>query len=432
MKPAETDVLIVGGGLTGLTLGHFLAREGVPHGLLEAEARPGGVVRSGRVDGSLLEWGPQRTRLTAPISALIDELGIRDEVIVAPPGLPLHVYHGGRLREVPFSPLGFLRSDILSPGAKLRVLKEPWTGGARAGESVAEYFVRKIGRDAYEHLVGPLYGGLYGSDPADMLVDLSLGHVLREFGIERSLLLPLLRRGGSIRPPPACSFRDGMQTLPDALHRRNRENVRLGTAARELRPVGAGWEVRTDHGEIRARAVVLTAPSRATAGLRRGVAPAAAAAIGGLVYNPLAVVHLRADTDLVGLGYQVSLREPLATRGVTFNDSLFGRTGVYTVYLGGAKSPEVVGWPDERIVETAIREFHEATGFRSEALALEREAMPAWDRSWSALEEMGPLPEGLVIAANWESRPGIPGRIAQTLRLAKRLAGGAGRSVAAA
>jgi protoporphyrinogen/coproporphyrinogen III oxidase len=430
MMSEETGVAIVGGGLTGLTLAHFLARAGVPHVVLEGSDRPGGVVRTGRVDGSLLEWGPQRSRLTASISALIEDLGIADEVITAPESLPLFVFHGGKLRRVPFSAADFLRSDILSARAKARVLMEPLTGGSRAGESVAEYFVRKIGSDAYEHLVGPLYGGLYGSDPADMLVDLSLGHVLREFGIERSLLLPLLATGGSIRPPAACSFREGMQTLPDALYRKHRESIRLETPAHELRSTSAGWEIRTDHGTVRAQNVVLTAPARDTARILAGVAPDAASRIARLVYNPLAVVHLRAETDLVGLGYQVSLRENLATRGVTFNDSLFGRTGVYTVYLGGAKAPEVVGWSDERIAARAVAEFRDATGFDAETLSVEREAMPAWDRSWQALRGMESLPGGLHIAANWESRPGIPGRLAQTKRLAAHLAGHDSRSAA--
>src|SRR5690242_7776410 len=56
-------IAIIGGGLTGLALGHQLTRLGVPHLVLEAEDRPGGVIRSGRVEGHLLEWGPQRTRL---------------------------------------------------------------------------------------------------------------------------------------------------------------------------------------------------------------------------------------------------------------------------------------------------------------------------------------------------------------------------------
>jgi hypothetical protein len=78
---------------------------------MEAEARVGGVMRSGRVQGHLLEWGPQRTRLTGPLQALVEELELSSSVVMAPAGLPLLVYAAGRLREVSFSLGGLLRDQ---------------------------------------------------------------------------------------------------------------------------------------------------------------------------------------------------------------------------------------------------------------------------------------------------------------------------------
>ncbi len=238
----DTGVVIVGGGITGLALAHELRRRGPAHVVLESDARAGGVIRSDFVDGHLLERGPQRTRLTAGIRALISELALEGEIITAPAGLPLYVYRHGKLRQVPFNAADFLRSSIVPFSGKLRLLAEPLTAPARTDETVAEYFTRKVGRDLYEAVLGPLYGGLYASDPAEMIVGLSLGHVLKEFGIRRSLLLPLLRRGGKIDPPAACSFRLGLGTLPQALFEANRENVRLSTNVTSISRRG-GWEV---------------------------------------------------------------------------------------------------------------------------------------------------------------------------------------------
>jgi oxygen-dependent protoporphyrinogen oxidase len=414
-------IAIVGGGLTGLALGWHLARRGVEHVVLEASDRPGGVIRSEWVEGHLLEWGPQRTRLGGLVGEIVAELGIGDEVITAPPGLPLFVHRRGKLRRVPFSAGDFLRSDVVGWGAKLRLLAEPLTGGPRPGEDVARYLSRKVGRELYENMLGPLYGGLYASDPADMLVDLSLGHVLREFGIGRSLLLPLLRRGGRLSPPPACSFREGLWTLPAALFRADRESVRLDSPVHRITGRRGDFVLETAAGEVRAGEVVVTAPAGAAARMLEALAPDAAARIATLRYNPLAVVHLHAETGLRGLGYQVSFAERLVTRGVTFNDSLFGRHGVYTAYLGGAKAPKAVARPDDELAETAVREFRLVTGRDARPLSVRREHMPAWDASWRALQGLS-LPPGLHLAANWESRPGIPGRLAQ----AKRLGGGLG------
>lgn len=414
----KTRIAIVGGGITGLALAHELSRAGLPHVVLEASDRPGGVIRSARVEGHLLEWGPQRTRLTTSIRALVERLDLSSRIVTAPIDLPLFVHGSGKLRRVPLSVRAFLGSDIVPLSAKLALLREPLTGAARDDESVADFFTRKLGRSIYENIAGPLYGGLYASDPADMIVGLSLRHVLREFRIGRSLLIPLLRRGGGVNPPPAISFDEGMATLPRALHAVNRSNVVLSTPVHTVTRSGHRWRLEHRGGQLEADRLVLTTPASATARLLRSAAPDAAKAIGGLVYNPLAVVHLHATTDLRGLGYQVSLGERMATRGVTFNDSLFGRRGVYTAYLGGARSPDVVEWSDEEISRVAKREFRQVTGFDARVLNVAREAMPAWDRSWTALAGIT-LPAGIVLAANWESRPGIPGRLAQAERLAR-------------
>jgi protoporphyrinogen/coproporphyrinogen III oxidase len=414
-----TGVAVVGAGMTGLALGYHLSRAAVPHVVFEGSPRVGGVVRSGRVDGHLLEWGPQRTRLTAGVRELVDALGLHDQVITARPDLPLYVLRAGKLRQVPFSAPHFLRSDIVRFRDKLPLLLEPLRHGAVPEETVADYFTRKLGRGLYENLAGPLYGGLYASDPADMLVGLSLGHVLSEFGIGRSLILALLRRGGSIRPPAACSFIEGMEAFPRALYAANEANVRLAAPVNAVRREGSRWRVEWAGGLLEAERVVVTTPAAAAARLLAEFR--AASSLSHLRYNPLAVVHLHAETALEGLGYQVGLAESLITRGVTFNDSLFGRRGVYTAYLGGARSRAAVEWRDEDLAEVAVREFEQATGFGATVLSVERETMPAWDSSWTALRGFT-APPGLRIAANWESRPGLPGRLAQAKRLASEFA----------
>lgn len=135
------------------------------------------------------------------------------------------------------------------------------------------------------------------------------------------------------------------------------------------------------------------------------------------------MVHLHAETELRGLGYQVSLAEPLVTRGVTWNDSLFGRKGVYTVYLGGAKNPWVADETEDRVSRLAIDEFRTATGYDARVLSVEQERMPAWDRTWAAIQSLE-LPQNLHLHANWQARPGIPGRLIMARRLAERLGRG--------
>ena len=97
-KRADTRMIcIVGAGLTGLALAHELAKRGVEHVVLEAADRPGGVIRSARVDGRVLDFGPQRLRMVGAMEALVSELGLEDELIYAPRSLPLYMYADGEV-----------------------------------------------------------------------------------------------------------------------------------------------------------------------------------------------------------------------------------------------------------------------------------------------------------------------------------------------
>lgn len=416
-------IIVVGGGITGLATGFELQRAGADVAVLEASDRPGGVIRSDVIDGRVLDWGPQRARMTPGLRRLVEALGLQDEVITAPSGLTLHIYKDGRLRPLPWSLGAFARSDVLSLRGKLRGLMEVATTEARPEETVSDLFTRKFGTEIYETIIGPLYGGLYASDPADMRVGLSLAHVLREFGVGRSLLLSLQRRGGKVDPPPPCSFRQGMQVLPDALAASLGSRLRTGVAADRLEPGLRGWVVRTSTGDaIQASHVVLATPASVAARLLLPFAPAAAAAIGGLRYNSLGVVHLVAETPLRGMGFKVAFSErELALTGVTFNDQLFGRPGVYTAYLGGARHPGVESMDDEELARAARRDFGITTGYDARVLSVARERMPAWDLSWQGLADID-LPDGVDVAGNWWSRPGLPGRLGEAGRLAQKLA----------
>jgi oxygen-dependent protoporphyrinogen oxidase len=414
-------IAIVGGGITGLALGWELSRRGADCVVLESGPEPGGVIRSREVEGRVLDVGPQRTRLTPAMSALVAELGLSAELVTAPPGLDLFVYTRGRLRRVPFSLVGILASDVLRPRAKLRAALEPLTGAADADERVDAFFRRKFGDEPYEVVIGPLYGGLYASDPADMEVGISLMHVLRELGVGRSLLLTLIRRGGRLSAPPVCSFRQGMQALPRALAARLGDRLRLSCPVSGLERAPDGWRLETGVGTIRAEEVVLTAPADATACIVAEAAPDAAAALRELTYNPLAVVHLDAEADLRGFGFQVSFTErDMTLRGVTFNDSLFGRRNLHTAYLGGAHRRDVTSMPDEEIAHVAVADFRRCTGHDARPLSVTRQRVPAWDVSWRALEGLRD-PAGLRFAGSWRSRPGIAGRLAEARAVAAEL-----------
>lgn len=419
---------IVGAGITGLALTHYLAERGIDSVTYEAADEPGGVIDSRVVDGRVVEVGPQRLRLTDPIEGLVDDLDLRDALLVADDDLPLYVYANGSLRIVPRSLSAFLTTGLLSPWAKLRVLAEPLTAEGDPDESVADLFARKFGQEAYENLVEPILGGTYGSDPAEMPARHALREVLELEQRRGNLLAPAAERLlGSGETPPPASFEEGLQQLPRALAGAHADRVRLRTpvvALREGTTDGVPVEL-ADGAREQFDRVVVTAPAGATAEIVADVAPDAAEALGQLEYNPLALVHLDSAADAAGFGYQVRRSEPLRTLGVSWNASLFDRDGVYTAFLGGMNDPAVLDLPEDDIGEIAAREFERVMGAEADVLHVERwpDAFPAYDDSWDALERVR-LPEEVTLATNYTARMGIPARVREAKRLARTFADG--------
>lgn len=409
-------IAIVGAGIGGLALGHYLDRAGVDYVLLEASDRPGGLVGSSVVDGLVLERGPQRARLTPPLLRLVESLGLADALVTAP-SLPLYLRADGRLHAVPLTPRQALDSSLIRWPDRARILLEPLHAGLREDETAGEFFERKFGRRLYRRLIAPLYGGLFASDPAHMPACHSLAPVLTALGVRRSVLLALARAARTPEVAPACSFGDGLQVLVDALAEAQGDRLRRCAPVRDLRRERSRTRVVLDRGDVLADQVVLTCPADAAAVLLRSLAPDTAARLERLRYNRLAVVHMRSDADLRARGYHLPLDDGLATWGVTANHAIFGRDGLYTAFLGGAKRPSVAGMDNRSVAALAVEEFELVVGRSARPLALDRTRMPAWDRSWNALPGLE-LPAGVHACASWNGRPGLTGRLTAAERTA--------------
>lgn len=425
---------VIGAGISGLAVARGLRTSGVACTLFEASARAGGVLRSSRQNGHVLEWGPQRLRLTPELRRLVDELELAGELVHGPADAPLYIVRDGKLHRVPHSLPALLRTSLFSPAARLRVLLEPFTPPVDEEETVAEAFRRKFGDEAYRVLLGPLFGGLYASDPANMRCADSLSGFVERAGASRSLLLAALRIGSDGDAPTACTFRNGIATLPEALARSLGSDLRLEYPVKSIERDGAGWRLTPDEGsagtpEQAARAlrgeftrVVLAVPARSASRILATAVPDAAVRLARLTYNRLAMVHLQASGPAIpGFGYQTAFGEPLETRGVTFNDALFDRDGIVTAFLGGARNLQLPDWPDERIAALAEIEFRRVTKRSATALVVSRPVVPAYDLSWRALDGLR-LPAGVHLCAGYLERAGVAGRLAQAERLVRKLA----------
>jgi len=413
------NVGVVGAGISGLSLVHSLGKRDIDAVAYEANATPGGIVQSRTVDGHTIELGPQRLRLTPGLEAMIDDLELRDRLQFGDDGQPIYVYHDGELKVAPLSARQALTTDLLSPLGKLRIALEPLAGPPRSGETVDEYLVRAFGKQAARRYFGPLYSGLYGTDPRDMLMEYSLGRALENAGIDGSVLLWVLRKLLSGREtPPICTFDDGLGTLTDRLYEANADAIALETPVRSIRASNGGYELHTDDGSEFVNELILTTPAPTCADLLEDVDSDLASVLRRFNYNPIGMVFLESAFDGTGIGTLVPPGSDLRISGLTWNSSFLDRENLFTCYVDPLSYPSMTDTSDEELGTVAAAEFERITDTAATPIHVHRwdPGMPAYDRSFQATDDLS-CPSNIHLCTNFVDRPGIPGR----LRAAQRI-----------
>jgi oxygen-dependent protoporphyrinogen oxidase len=376
------DVLVVGAGLSGLSVAFRLARAGLQVEMLEAAARPGGVIGSRRRDGVLIESGPNSALDTSPlIGGLLQDAGIAEERLDASKIADRrYILRGGALLPMPTSPPAFLGTRLFSWRTKLGLVREPFIARAPAGveESVADFVRRRLGAEFLDYAIEPFVAGIYAGDPELLSVAAAfprLAALEQKYGsLIRGLILGARERRRNAEKAKntagSFSFREGMQTLTDALARGvGIERIRCGVRVAAIQRESNGLftiEAAADGERFTraARAVVLAAPAYEAARLVQSLAPATTAALGEIVYPPVASVvsaFRREDVahPLDGFGFLAPKKERPPVLGTLFSSSMFsGRAPkdvvALTTFVGGRRNPELAQ-DDPAQIATTVR-----------------------------------------------------------------------------
>lgn len=364
---------VVGAGLSGLVRARRLVARGQDVVLFEESDRAGGVVRSEKRHGYLLELGPNTVRPTPELWSLVEELGLAEQALFADARLPRYVDFGGRLHPLPASLPAVVGTKLLSTAGKLRVLREPFVPrGDPSAESVHAFFSRRVGGEVAERLVEPFVSGIWAGRSDELAVAHafpSLARAEKEFGsLTRAGIAGLARPSGKPAPRRGLlSFPSGLEALPRRLAAELGDRVRLRTRVESLRRAGARWALSAGGEEVSVDAVCIATPARDAARLLRDLDPRASAALESVAHPPLVVLHLAwtGSIPLPGFGHLVVPHPSRRILGAVWSSNLFpGRapagSSLLTVFLGGARDPAALDLSDDEILAVAKRDLDAA------------------------------------------------------------------------
>src|SRR3990170_1275558 len=357
-------IIVIGGGITGLSAAHHLVELRLEKNLplevilLEGSGRLGGAIATRHTDGFLIEEGPDSFITTKPWALdLCKRIGLDSHLIPTNDAYRrTFVVHRGRLLPIPegflmLAPtqfLPFVRSPLFSWRGKLRMALDLVLPRAprQDDESLASFVSRRLGREALERVAQPLISGIYTADPEKLSLRATMPNFLemeeKHGSIIKAMLLEQRRskqrqseefvmspstssgqaqsNASGARYSLFVSFKEGMQTLVDALATRLTEDevfqaqnslnrsmvqkeikrtrngnktVRLNQRVKHVGMANGGWRVFTDDNTwLDADGIIFATPAYQTAALIEGFDKSLASELRNIEYASSAVINL--------------------------------------------------------------------------------------------------------------------------------------------
>lgn len=455
-------VVVVGGGLAGLSAAHRLIerRPDLDVTLLEGSERVGGILGTVETDGFVIETGPDSILSTKPAAVnLAERLGIADRIVETnSEHRGAYVVHRGRLVHVPegFSLMAptrwapWVSTPIMSWRGKLRAALEPLLPvrrglGAGEEESMAKFVTRRFGSEVLDRLAQPLIGGIYGGDPDRLSLEATMPRFVDMERTHGSVIRGMLAAKGRPSEQAASgaryglfvAFDRGMQVLIDALAERLGDRVVTGSPVERIERTDDGW--RVDGRE--ADAVVVAIPAWRAARLLSDLDRSVADGLDAIPYGSAATVTFtwpRASVPhaLDAFGFVVPAVERRGVLAATFSSVKWpGRAPddqvLLRVFVGGENAKDAADLADDALVALARRELRNLMGIASEPrFSLVKRyvrAMPQYQvghlERVDAIEQRLSRHRGLVLAGNAYRGVGIPDSIKYAEHAADRLLG---------
>ncbi|MBI2681331.1 MAG: protoporphyrinogen oxidase [Candidatus Solibacter usitatus] len=449
------SVAIVGGGISGLATAHYLAKAGIASHLFEARPRLGGVIQTERVDGCVVEGGPDSFLSAKPWAMeLIAELGLAGEVIGSNDHLrATFIWKGGKLIPLPDG-VQFLVPTQLRPIAatpllhwrtKLRMGLEYFHRRGRAGaddRTVADFVAGHYGQEVVDYLAEPLLSGIYGGDPAELSAASVLPNLVeleREYGsLTRGVLARRKAAAHEEKLPLFRTLRGGMAQLIAGLSSAVAGKATVVHAAVErIERTANGFRLCAGGDWLEAQRVVLACEAHQVAGLTRPIDTELSALTGWIPYRSSMTVALgynRSDLQhpLNGFGFLVPKKErnrlvACTWVGTKFSDRAPDGMALLRCFLG-----EALDERDEQIIAAVLIELREMMGVRARPRFTR---IFRWPRSMAQYtvghaqrvarieERLAAIP-GLHVVGNGYRGIGIPDCVRMAKQVAERIARG--------
>lgn len=446
---SHLDVLVVGGGISGLAIAHNLASSGLRVEVWEGTERVGGKIQTVVKQGYQMEKAASMVmNFRSEMDQFLRHAGLETHKHRRSPTVTRYLAEANRLVEVPTGIRQLLTTPLFSTAGKLRLLAEPLAPRSdNPDESIAAFITRRLGKEFLDKVFEPYVAGPLASDVNVAEARATMPRLTALEKSYRSLALGAIVRKlshrGSAARPEVFSFTGGMGTLAQKLADEGRFQVRNNMQVSELWPVKDGWMTRAATADgartVFSRQLVLSTPAPAAAALVEQLDLELARQLRGIHYTPISIVHTgfrrsQIKHRLNGSGFLVPRQSGFTPNGCLWMSSLFADHApedkvLMSTYLGGARNPAAAGWDTQRSHDVVMQMLSTLMGIKSDPDLLHvvrhSSGLPiyhgAYSRRLAAIgDRLGRFP-GLHLEANYKGGVSVRDRILCAEKIACRI-----------
>ncbi|MBU1186498.1 MAG: protoporphyrinogen oxidase [Acidobacteria bacterium] len=372
------DVIIVGGGISGMTAAFLLQKSGRDVLVLEEKSEPGGHIRTLSEKGVRMETGPHSFMGSSEFTwKLVEDLEMGESVMPASPSSKnRYIFRNESLTPLPMGLSSFIRTPLLSWPAKLRLMMEPFIpNGAQEDDTAWDFFCRRFGREAANFIMSPFVSGVYAGD-VKMLGARAAFPKFWNFEKDSGSMIwgavkymrnkkRRLKREGIEPKKGLFSFNGGLGNITQILAERLRSGILLEKSVTGVHKVENGYKVESGGESWKARAVVLATPPSTTASLLEGSLNGMTDDLKKIPMSPVALIHWRAREDNHtfpdGFGFLMPRLFEYRVLGTLFPSRLFPNRvsdgwQLFASFYGGMTDPGAVDLSDDALIELLLDE----------------------------------------------------------------------------
>ena len=397
-------LVIVGGGIAGLAATYFALEkakkisESISLKLLDEKDRLGGCILTEKVNGFVIEGGPDCFLYEKPWAlALCERLGLGGRILNTNENRRVLILSNGKLHELPegfmlmvptsFTP--FIKSSLISWPGKIRMAMDLFIPEKKSDEeeSLADFVRRRLGREALEKIAEPLVAGIHAGTPETMglkstfprflQIEEEYGSLIRGMLARRKMALQWQKREGPQRTM-FLTLKDGLGEWVDCLRENIGDEV-VGLKKRVMkvkRTEKGDYQVQLSDGtSFEADAIILATPSFITARIVEEMDPKLSEMLLTIPYVSSATVSLayrrsQIHHPLDAFGFIIprsEKRKIMASTwtSVKFNDRAPEGNVLLRVFVGGANNEELVNLSDEemlRMIQEELKDIMDVEG----------------------------------------------------------------------